>query len=211
MTPINALTKPLGLFKRIEIGFFAPKTWEFWRSLIICFCLFNIVGHWLEIPYCTFMDQAFGIVEDDYDVWTDPWYHPYWVYGVGAVVMTLVIEPIKDLLVRRRKTLWGAILESFVFAVLLSMVMELGFGLLVNQPNEFGVYPYWDNSQLPFNVLGQAWLVNDVVIGLMAMLYVWFLYPIICEGLLKLKPQIANGVFAAVAIGFSICCILAYI
>ena len=42
--------------KQDEIGYFAPRTWAFWRSLIVALCVFSIVGHWLEIPYCIFME-----------------------------------------------------------------------------------------------------------------------------------------------------------
>lgn len=196
--------------RKDEIGYFEPRTWEFWRTLIICFCVFSIAGHWLEIPYCLFMNSAFGIVADNYAVWTDPWYHPYWVYGFGAVVMTLAIEPIKELIIVRCKTLWGALLETFGIAVVLSMLMELIIGGIVNQPNEAGVYPYWDNSQLPLNVFGQAWLVNDVVIGIVAMIYVWILYPLICEGFWHLRPWVANTVFAVIVAGFIACCIVSY-
>lgn len=199
------------LFTRAnETGFFAPRTWAFWRSLIACFCIFTIVGHWLEIPYCNFMDTFFGIVDDDYAVWFDPWYHPYWVYGFGAVFMTLVIEPFKERMLRRRKTLWGALLESFAAAVLIAMALELVIGLLVNQPDQFGEYPYWDNSQLPLNVLGQAWLVNDIVIGVMAMLYVWVLYPLICNMFLRVRPRTANIILAVIIAVFLGCCIASY-
>lgn len=198
------------LTKKDEVGYFAPKNWEFWRSLIVCFCLMSIIGHWLEMPYCAIMDALFGIVEDDYAVWTDPWYHPYWVYGFGAVVMTLVIEPLKEIVIMRRKTLWGALLETFIVTVLLSMVMELIIGWIVNQPDEFGEYPYWDNSQLPLNIFGQAWLVNDIAIGLVAVLYVWIIFPIVCEGFSFLKPKPANIVFALIIIGFLGCCIASY-
>ncbi len=197
--------------KNFEIGYFAPFTWQFWRALIICFCVLNIVGHWLEIPYCLAMDALFDIVADDYDVWTDPWYHPYWVYGSGAAVMTFLIEPFKEHMSARRKALWGAVLESFVYAVILSMLLELIIGWMVNQPDELGVYPYWDNSQLPLNIFGQAWLVNDIFIGLVAMLYVWLIFPFTCDGLSKLRPTIANGIFGFVVGGFIACCLLAYI
>ena len=92
------------LTEKDEIGYFAPKTWDFWRALIAAFCICNILGHWLELLYCVIMNALFGIVESDYVVWTDPWYHPYWVYGVGAVVMTLILEPMKEWIVVRRKT-----------------------------------------------------------------------------------------------------------
>ncbi len=170
-----------------------------------------LIGHWLEIPYCLLMDSAFGIVDSDYAVWTDPWYHPYWVYGVGAVIMTFAIEPLKESIIKRCKTILGAIAESFLIMVLLSMAAELIIGLLVNQPDEFGEYPFWDNSTLPFNILGQAWLVNDVSIGIAAMVYVWIVYPIICEWLDLVKPRTANIIFALVLLGFAGCCITSYI
>lgn len=197
--------------KSDEVGYFAPRTWEFWRTLILCFCVFSIAGHWLEMPYCWFMDRFFGIVSPDYAIWYDPWYHPYWAYGFGAVAMTLAIEPLKERMITRRKTLWGALLETFFIAVVLSMVMELVIGWMVNQPDEFGRYPYWDNSQLPFNVFGQAWLVNDVVIAVMAMLYVWVLYPLICEGFKCLSSHSANIVFGVVVVGFAVCCTVSYV
>lgn len=194
-----------------EMGYFAPKTWQFWRALIAAFCICTIAGHWLELLYCVIMDALFGIVEPDYVVWTDPWYHPYWVYGVGAVFMTLIIEPLKELIVARRKTLWGALLETLVIAVVLSMVLELVIGLLVNQPDEFGEYPFWDNSQLPLNVLGQAWLVNDFFIGLVAVVYVWLIYPLICEMFALLRPRVANGLFVVIIVAFAACCTVSYL
>ena len=194
-----------------EIGYFAPKTWEFWRALIASFCIFTIVGHWLEFLYCVIMDQLFGIVEPDYAIWIDPWYHPYWVYGVGAVFMTLLVEQLKERIILRRKTLWGALLETFLIVVFLSMLMELIIGLIVNQPDASGEYPYWDNSQLPLNVLGQAWLVNDVFIGLAAMLYVWVLYPLICEGFSLLRPPVANIMLVVIVVGFAAACTGSYL
>ena len=129
----------------------------------------RLAGHALELPYCSSMDALFDIVEDDYAVFIDPWYVPYWVYGFGALGMTFVLEPLKERIIARRKTLAGALAEMFVIAVFLSMAMELAFGLLVNQPDATGTYPYWDNSKLPLNVLQQAWLVNDVFIGFAAL------------------------------------------
>ena len=168
------------LTEKDEIGYFAPRTWDFWRALIVCFCLCCILGHWLEMPYCWLMDRLFGIVADDYAVWTDPWYHPYWVYGFGAVFMTLLIEPLKE--------------------------------RLINQPDPTtGEYPFWDNSQLPGNVFGQAWLVNDFFIGLVAMIYVWVIFPLVCEGFSRLSPKAANVAFALIIVGFAACVTASYL
>ena len=91
-----------------EFRYFTPKTWFFWRGVIINFCVFCLVGHWLEIPYCMFMDWAFHVVADDYDVWTDPLWVPYWVYGLGTVFITLTLLPLKIHILEQRKTMWGA-------------------------------------------------------------------------------------------------------
>lgn len=172
--------------------YFAPTTWAFWRVLITCFCICCLLGHALELPYCSSMDALFDIVEDDYAVFIDPWYVPYWVYGFGALGMTFVLEPLKERIIARKKTLAGALVEMFVIAVFLSMAMELAFGLLVNQPDATGTYPYWDNSTLPLNILQQAWLVNDVFIGFAAMVYLWVIFPFVSAGYSALGPRRAH-------------------
>lgn len=194
-----------------ELGYFKPHTWFFWRTLILCLALFSIVGHWCELPYCLLMNHHFGIVADSYAVWHDPWYVPYWVYGIGAVVMTLVIEPIKEGIVRRRKTIWGALLETFVICFVLAAVLETVIGLIINQPNEHGQYPYWDNSVLPGNIFNQGWVVNDFFIGLLAVIYVWLFYPVICRIFMHMKPRTANIVFVILMVLFAIACIATYV
>lgn len=160
-----------------EFRYFTPKTWFFWRGVIINFCVFCLVGHWLEIPYCMFMDWAFHVVADDYDVWTDPLWVPYWVYGLGTVFITLTLLPLKIHILEQRKTMWGAVLQFFVIAVVICALLELVIGLLINQPDATGHYPFWDNSALPLNIFGQAWLVNDIILGIIAALYVFIIFP----------------------------------
>ena len=58
------------------------------------------------------------------------------------------------------------------------MAMELAMAFLLNQPDAADNYPLWDNSQLPGNILGQAWIVNDIGLGAVAMLYTWAIYPL---------------------------------
>lgn len=213
----KSLTGTKAAFTRIfggkdgGIGFFAPKTFEFWRAVVVCFCMMTLLGHLLEIPYCLTMDSLFGIVDDSYPVWTDPWYHPYWVYGIGAVVMTLLIEPVKERIIIKRKTLWGAMTESFLIVVLLAAAMECIIGWIVNQPDPVtGIYPYWDNSQLPGNILDQAWIVNDIAIGVAAMIYIWIIYPLVCRALSWLRPALATTASICVVIGFAACCTASY-
>ena len=189
---------------------FAPKTWAFWRNNIMCFCVNNVLGHCLESLYCKVMDRCFGIIDDDYAVKFDPWYHPYWVYGLGGEAMTLIFEPIKEKILARHGSLPGAMLETDAIAVLAAMGMELGFGLLVNQPDEQGNYPYWDNSKLPLNILRQAWLVNDLVMGAVAVVHIWLAYPLFCKGMSKLSERAANAAFAATVGAFAAACVSSY-
>ena len=202
--------KDFALTEDDERKYFAPKTWFFWRGIIICFCLFSLVGHWLEIPYCMFMDWAFDVVEDDYDVWTDPLWIPYWVYGFGTVFITLTFFPLKIHIMEQRKTMWGAVIQYFVIAVAACAVLELAFGLMFNQPDATGKYPFWDNSILPFNIFGQAWLVNDVVLGLVSLLYVFFVFPFMQKAFSVIKPRTAHRLFIFVLIFFAFCCVLSY-
>ena len=189
---------------------FAPTTWPFWRNNVMLFCINNVVGHCLESLYCKVMDKCFGIIDDDYAVKFDPWYHPYWVYGFGGLAMTLIFEPIKEGILRRHRSLSGAMLETYAIAVLAAMCMELGFGLLVNQPDEDGNYPYWDNSRLPLNVFKQAWLVNDLVMGAVAVAYVWIAYPLFCKGMSRLSERAANAACAATVGVFAAACASSY-
>ena len=193
-----------------EFRYFTPKTWFFWRGVIINFCVFCLVGHWLEIPYCMFMDWAFHVVADDYDVWTDPLWVPYWVYGLGTVFITLTLLPLKIHILEQRKTMWGAVLQFFVIAAVICALLELVIGLLINQPDATGHYPFWDNSALPLNIFGQAWLVNDIILGIIAALYVFVIFPFTQRALSLLKPSTCDLIFLFVLIFFGAVCIFSY-
>ena len=46
-------------------NFNRPRSWAFWRNLIMYFCVFSVVGHWLEAGYCTFI--RLGWIPGTYD------------------------------------------------------------------------------------------------------------------------------------------------
>ena len=103
-------------------------------------------------------------------------------------------------------------LSGFLAAIIIGVPLELVMGWLINQPDPTtGEYPFWDNSQLPGNVFGQAWLVNDFFIGLAAMIYVWVIFPLVCEGFSRLSPKAANVAFALIIIGFAACVTASYL
>lgn len=169
------------------------------------FCIFSVVGHWLEIAYCSFMD-LFGIVADDSLVWDDPFY-PFIVYGVGTLVCSIMLVPLKDALVARFERRWIAGIIFYAITVIICMLMELCMGLMLNQPDQCGNYPLWDNSELPLNIFEQAWLINDIVLGSVAMLYTWIVYPICVKGLERMPAWLANILSVVIIVGFLILCV----
>ena len=136
--------------------------------------------------------------------------YPFLVYGIGTAVCTIALVPLKLKLIERRKTMAAASAQFFIVTVIVCMLMELAMGFMLNQPNAAGVYPLWDNSQLPLNILSQAWLVNDIALGALAMLYTWGIYPL-CEKLLAKLPPIAMNVMAAIVVSsFIVLCIVKF-
>ena len=59
------------LSKEDERYGYEPGSFAFWRNLAVYFCVFSVMGHWMEIVYCSFMN-VFGIVDADSLVWDDP-------------------------------------------------------------------------------------------------------------------------------------------
>ncbi|MDR1359046.1 MAG: hypothetical protein LBJ48_06840, partial [Coriobacteriales bacterium] len=119
------------LSKSDELSGYRPDTWAFWRNLAVYFCAFSVIGHWLEIVYCSFM-SIFGIVDADSLVWDDPMY-PFLVYGVGTAIASLLLIPLKQALIQRRKNLLVAAVLFFLMTIVLCMLMELTMGFLLNQ------------------------------------------------------------------------------
>ena len=193
------------LDKQDETSFFDLKSWGFWRGVILYFFLFSIIGHWMEVPYCWLMDVLFGIVAPDYAAFNDPLVVPYWVYGAGTVVLTLLLYPVKLRLIKKRKTLWGAALEFLLFAIVIAAVLETAFGLLINQPDASGTY------SLPGNILGQGWIVNDINLGLVSLLYVWVIFPFLQKIMLSVNQRLANRFFIIVVVIIGIICVYWYV
>lgn len=192
------------LTKEDELRGYAPDTFSFWRNLAMYFCVFSVVGHWLEIIYCSFMN-IFGIVDPDSLVWDDPFY-PFLVYGIGTVVCSLMLVPIKVTLLKHNSS-GRALIIFFAVTVIVCMLMELAMGFMLNQPDPTGEYPLWDNSDLPLNILGQAWLINDIVLGVVALLYTWLIYPLCNKAVARLGSAVANVLAVSIVLGFMVLCV----
>lgn len=195
-----------------EISYYQPKTWPFWRNLIMYFCVFSVVGHWMEAAYCTLI--RFGLLPGIYDptsqIWSD-WLYPFPVYGVGAVACVLLLYPIKNLLEKHIGSRVVPLLISFVVNALVCTLIELVMGLMVNQPLPDGTLPLWDYRDMFCNFMGQVCLQNAIAFGIVSTLMVWVIYPALESGLRKLPKDAVNTAFVGIVVGFAILWFLYYI
>ena len=190
-------------------GFSRLRTWPFWRAMILYFCIVSVVGHLIEYPYCWLGMTFFGSVDPTSEVLTNP-FKPFFVYGVGVVLCCVLLEPFRELLLRRFSRPSAALLVFYVVSVFIGMAFELTQGFLQNQPVD-GVYPLWDVSDYPGNILGQAWIVNDIFIGALITLIVWVVLPW-ANGLVeRLNDAAANRLCAIVVVATAILTVLTYL
>lgn len=211
------LTEPFtAAVKRDELtreeSYYQPRTWAFWRNLIMHFCVFSVVGHWLEAAYCTLI--RFGILPGIYDpnsqIWSD-WLYPFMVYGVGAVACVLLLYPVKNLLEEKLPSRVLPLIVSFVLNALVCTLIELVMGLIMNQPLPDGTMPLWDYRDMAFNFMGQVCLQNAVAFGIAATLMVWVIYPACEAGMRRLPKDAGNVAFVGICVGFAILIFLYYI
>lgn len=184
---------------------YKPRTWSFWRSMIIYYCLFSIVGHWMEAGFCTLI--MWGIVPGIYDpnsgIWHD-YLNPFPVYGFGMVACAVLLYPLKNVLEDKLGGLWKPLLVSFVLNTLVCSGIELTLGLVQNMPDANGVYPLWDYSTMPFNFMGQICLQNSLLFGVVATLVTWVIFPALQRIYVRLPEDMRQALFVVVVVFYAI-------
>ena len=190
-----------------EESYFRPKTWEFWRNIIIYFVIFSIVGHWMEAGVCLLI--KFGIVPGTYDptsqIWSD-WLYPFPVYGIGFCACALLLYPLKNFLMRKTGKVLPALILSFLANALVCTLIEFAMGLAVNADLQL-----WDYSNMFCNFMGQVCLQNALFFGFVATLMTWVIYPVLEKLFRRVPNESMTVVFVAVAVGCAILYALYYI
>lgn len=181
-----------------------PKTWAFWRTLIIYFIIFSVVGHWMEAGYCTLI--KWGIMPGTYDpnsgIWHN-WLYPFPVYGFGMCACGLLLFPIKNFFQSKFKGTIAPLICSYLVNAFVCGAIELTMGLMLNQPVN-GVYPLWDYSNMFMNLWGQICLVNTSLFGLVATLMTWVVYPALTRFLRRLPEDVNNLLFVETLVFYAI-------
>ena len=108
----------------------------FWRNLVLYFCIFSVVGHWMEWSVCWLI--RWGIVPGTYDPNSGIWHdmlNPFFVYGIAFVFIGLLLFPIKNwLLEKLHGNVPVALVLSFIVNTLFCAAIELALGFACNTP-----------------------------------------------------------------------------
>ena len=185
-------------------------TKPFWRNMLIYFCFFSFFGHlMIECPYCL----AQAIIKGDVSTWEEVLSNPlkpFLVYGIGMILCAIVLDPLKVWIQTKCKRKKIACMQFYIVSVFVGMAMELGQGFLQNQPVN-GVYPLWDFRDLPGNILGQAWIVNDILFGIVITFAVWHTLPMCEKKLASMSEKKLNRLTAGISVSFAALMWLTYV
>lgn len=188
-------------------SFFQPKTWAFWRNLLIYFALFSIVGHWMEAGVCLLI--KYGIVPGTYDptsqIWSD-WLYPFPVYGIGFVLCGFLLYPLKNALQKKFKRVVPCIVLSFIANMLVCTAIEFFMGLAVNADLQL-----WDYTNMFGNIMGQVCLLYSSFFGLVATIMTWVIYPALERLFRRIPVEGMNGLFVITLVGYMVLLALYYI
>lgn len=180
-------------------GGMAPRwSWPFVRNLIMYFCVFSFMGHWMEMSFCLAIKA--GLVAGEYDpsntmLWRD-WFYPFPMHGMAVVLIGVLLYPLWRTLVHRTNLIVGSLL-SFVINGIVCGMIEFTFGLLWNTDLQL-----WDYTNMPFNFMGQVCLQNVIGFAFAASIIAWMVYPWLERTLAKLPAAAVNIASVAVLMVF---------
>lgn len=156
------------------------------RKLGLYFMTFSMLGHWVEMLFCTGI--KYGIFKGGYDrnnhmLW-DQWLFPFPAEGTAAVLADVVLSPVKRALdaATQAASAGGylapslakplAIGASFLVNQLVCTSVDFGTGMIANRN-----YELWDYRDMRFNFMGQVCLQNSLFYSIIATWGVWQLLP----------------------------------
>ena len=150
------------------------------RKLGLLFMTFSMLGHWVEMLFCTGI--KYGIFKGGYDrenhmLW-DQWLFPFPAEGTAAVIADLVLVPVKKMVEAGAASLPMparlpvALGASFLANQLACTAVDFSTGMVANRN-----YELWDYRDMRFNFMGQVCLQNSLFYSVAATWGVWWLLP----------------------------------
>lgn len=181
-------------------SYIAKKGWPRWRNLLLYYCVFSVLGHWMELGFCMLIRA--GLVAGEYDpsntmLWRDLLF-PFPMEGIAVVICALWLYPLKQRLLKRFGKPYIPLVLSFLANGAVCTLMELIGGLLVNADHSL-----WDYSDMFCNFMGQICLQNAIGFGLACTLIVWIVYPLLERIIARIPNDVMNLIFVG-AITFNL-------
>ena len=140
-----------------------------WR-LIAYFIIYSVLGFIIETAFGAVTK---GVIESRKSFLYGPFCA---IYGLGAVVMILCLQPFK----KNNNTLfWGGFVAGSVIEYLVSLIGELIFHVI-----------WWDYSDMPLNINGRVCVYFSIFWGLLGIYLVSYVNPKISDKALKIIEMI---------------------
>ena len=172
------------------------------RKLGLYFMTFSMLGHWVEMLFCTGIKH--GIFKGGYDrenhmLW-DQWLFPFPAEGTAAVLADLVLVPAKNAIegimaespLPQPLRTPAALVTSFLVNQLVCTSIDFATGMVANRN-----YELWDYRDMRFHFMGQVCLQNSLFYSIAATWGVWQLLP----ALEKLMKRAGDTVLDGVLVG----------
>lgn len=153
-----------------------------YKLLLICY-IGSFFGVLIEMLWCLvtngYLESRAGLVWGPFNL----------LYGVGAVVMTFMLYPI------RNHSQWVAFAGGFLVGSLVeylcSFLQEMLFGSRS-----------WDYSHLPFQINGRICLFYSLMWGGLGIVWVKMIYPYVAKWILKIPEKVGRIVTLALLVFF---------
>lgn len=142
-----------------------------WR-LIAYFIIYSVLGFVIETAFGAVIK---GVIESRKSFLYGPFCA---IYGLGAVVMILCLQPFK----KNNNTLfWGGFVAGSVIEYLVSLIGELIFHVI-----------WWDYSDMPLNINGRVCVYFSIFWGLLGIYLVSYINPKIDKLINFIKRKISD-------------------
>lgn len=142
-----------------------------WR-LIAYFIVYSVLGFVIETAFGAVTK---GVIESRKSFLYGPFCA---IYGLGAVVMILCLQPFK----KNNNTLfWGGFVAGSVIEYLVSLIGELIFHVI-----------WWDYSDMPLNINGRVCVYFSIFWGLLGIYLVSYINPKIDKLINFIKRKISD-------------------
>jgi uncharacterized membrane protein len=166
------------------------RSFKFWRNAFLIFWIFSFIGHLLEYIWAVLP----AIIGQPAHVAHIPFFVVAMPYGLGALALIWLVWPF----VNRGRI---GIVATYFLSVLVTTAVEFICAAVV--VFFLGHNPFWNYSNEPFNLFGYVCLPNSLAFGFVAVLMVYYIFPLLNNFLNGIKGRWLDVVFWILFISYT--------